>query len=400
MSIYEELGVRPIINAAGTQTRFGGAPLPEEVVASMAEASASCVRMEELEEAAGRVIAEVTGAEAGYVTAGAAAGITLAVAACLVRFDVARMDRLPDTTGMPNEVVVQRAHRNAYDHAVRAAGARFVEVGYLGYPGAGGTHPWQIEAAISERTVALYWACIDAKGVVSLEDLCRIAHRHKLPVIVDASAALPPAENLRRFIHAGADLVCFSGGKAIRGPQASGILCGRRDLIESVLLQHQDMDVHPETWSYRSRYLETGILPGPPHQGLGRGFKVGKEEIVGLVTALRLYVARDHEAERARWERQVWSVLEGIGGLAGVKGNYLCSPQRPVPTARLELDEATLGLTALDVIGCLLRGNPPVAVNEGAAREGALVINPMSLKEGDISPLVKRLREVLGGAKA
>src|SRR5438105_5621231 len=121
--VYEELGVRPLINAAGTQTRYGGVPLPQEVVQAMAEAASACVRMEDLQEAAGRVIAEVTGAEAGYVTSGAAAGLTLAAAACPAGLDVARMDRLPDTTGMANEIIVQRAHRNAYDHAVRAAGA-------------------------------------------------------------------------------------------------------------------------------------------------------------------------------------------------------------------------------------------------------------------------------------
>src|SRR4051812_40334820 len=174
---------------------------------AMADASTACVRMDELQEAAGRVIAEVTGAEAGFVTSGAAAGLTLAAAACLAGLDVGRMDRLPDTTGMPNEFIVQRAHRNAYDHAVRAAGARFVEAGYLGYPGAGGTHPWQLEAAITERTAAFYWATIDGPGVVSLEETCRIAHDHGLPVVVDAAAALPPPENLRRFIAAGADLV-------------------------------------------------------------------------------------------------------------------------------------------------------------------------------------------------
>src|SRR3989440_3920660 len=266
--VYEELGVRPLINAAGTQTRYGGGPRPQEVVQAMAEAASACVRMEDLQEAAGRVIAGVTGAEAGYVTSGAAAGLTLSAAACLAGLDVARMDRLPDTTGMANEIIVQRAHRNAYDHAVRAAGARFVEVGYLGYPGAGGTHPWQIEAAITERTAALYWATIDARGVVPLDEMCRIAHHHGLPVIVDAAAALPPAENLRRFVAAGADLVTFSGGKAIGGPQASGILCGRRDLIESVALQQQDMDVHPGTWTLRHRYLESGRLPGPPHHGI------------------------------------------------------------------------------------------------------------------------------------
>ena len=393
--VYEELGVRPLINAAGTQTRYGGVPLPQEVVQAMAEAASACVRMEDLQEAAGRVIGEVTGAEAGYVTAGAAAGLTLAAAACLAGLDVARMDRLPDTTGIANEVIVQRAHRNAYDHAVRAAGAHFVEVGYLGYPGAGGTHPWQIEAAITERTAALYWATIDARGVVPLEEMCRIAHHHGLPVIVDAAAALPPAENLRRFIAAGADLVSFSGGKAIMGPQATGILCGRRDLIASVLLQNQDMDVHPEAWTYRSRYLETGLLPGPPHQGVGRSFKVGKEEIVGLVAALKRYVRRDHAADRARWDEVVRAVLDGLADLPHVRGVYVCPAAHPVPQAHLAVDEATLGFTAFDAIRRLLEGSPMVAVNEGRAREGALVVHPIALRDDDVPRLVDRLRAVL-----
>lgn len=397
--VYDELGVRPVINAAGTQTRFGGAALPAEVVQAMAEAATCCVRLEELEEAAGKVIAGATGAEAGYVTCGAAAGITLGIAACIAGFDVDRMDRLPDTTGMPNEVVVQRAHRNAYDHAVRAAGAHFVEVGYLGYPGAGGTHPWQVEAAISDRTAALYWAMVDARGVVPLEEVCRIAHRYGKPVVVDASAALPPPENLRRFIAAGADLVSFSGGKALLGPQASGILCGRRDLIESVLLQHQDMDVHPESWTYRSRYLDTGILPGPPHQGLGRGFKVGKEEIVGLITALRRYVQRDHAADRARWDRLVRAVVDSLADVSGVRATCAVSLDQAVPRARLDLDEAALGFTAFDAIGELLDGTPRVAVSESAAREGALVINPLCLRDDDVAPLLARLRAVLGGSR-
>jgi D-glucosaminate-6-phosphate ammonia-lyase len=397
--VYQALGVRPLINAAGPQTRFGGAPLPPEVIQAMAEAATVCVRMDELQEAAGRVIAEITGAEAGYVTPGAAAGITLGIAACLARLDVDRMDRLPRTEGMPNEVIVQRAHRNAYDHAVRAAGARFVEVGYLGYPGAGGTHPWQIEAAISERTAALYWACIDARGIVPLEEVCQIAHRHNLPVVVDASATLPPVENLRRFIAAGADLVSFSGGKALMGPQASGFLCGRRDLIESVLLQHQDLDVHPETWTYRARYLESGILPGPPHQGLGRGFKVGKEEIVGLVVALQRFVQRDHAADRARWDRLVRAVLEGVADLPHVRGSSVCPPSQPIPRARLDLDERALGFSAFDAIRRLIDGTPRIAVGEGGAREGALLINPLSLRDEDEAPLVQRLREVLSATR-
>lgn len=396
MGVYEALGVRPLINAAGPQTRFGGAPLPREVVAAMAEASAACVRMELLQEAAGRVIAEATGAEAGYVTSGAAAGITLAIAACLAGLDVARMDRLPETANMPNEVVVHRAHRNAYDHAVRAAGARFVEVGYLGYPGAGGTHGWQIEAAITERTAALYWAVMDGRGIVPLDEMCRIARRHDLPVVVDASAALPPVENLRRFVAASADLVCFSGGKAIMGPQASGILCGRRALIESVLLQNQDMDVHPEIWTYREKYLETGLLAGPPHQGLGRGFKVGKEEIVGLVTALQLYVRRDHDVDRARWDRMVRAVVDGLSDVPFVRPARVGSPGHSVPRAILELDESGLGFTAFEAVRRLLDGTPPIAVNEGRVREGGLVVSPLSLRDEDVAPLVEGLRRALG----
>lgn len=392
---YDTLGVHPVINAAGLQTRFGGGPLPPEVVQAMTEAAGACVRMEELQEAAGRVIAEATGAEAGYVTSGAAAGLTLATAACLAGFDIGRMDRLPDTAGMANEVVVQRAHRNAYDHAVRAAGARFVEVGYLGYPGAGGTHPWQIEAAIGPQTAALYWATIDAQGIVPLGEFCRIAHRRHLPVIVDAAAALPPPENLRHFIAAGADLVSFSGGKALQGPQASGILCGRSDLIASVLLQHQDMDVHPETWSYRARYLDTGLLPGPPHQGLGRGFKVGKEEIAGLVAALRRYVQHDHAADVARWSHQLQAIQAGVEGLSGVRTTYAGPPAHPVPILRLDLDEVAFGCSSFAIIRQLLDGTPSIAVNEGRAREGGLLINPLALRDGDIAPLVVRLQAVL-----
>ncbi|MHB8621654.1 MAG: DegT/DnrJ/EryC1/StrS family aminotransferase, partial [Chloroflexota bacterium] len=241
--ILDRLGVRPVINAAGPLTRLGGQALSPEVLAAMAEAARSSVKMWELEAAAGAYIAEVTGAEAGYVTAGAAAGLTLAAAACIAGLDPARMDRLPNTDGMANEIVIQKPHVVSYTHALRAAGARLVEAGYMGYPGTGATYPWQVEASINERTVALAFQVVDAPNTVSLPELARIGQEHGLPVIVDAAAALPPAENLRRFINEGAALVTFSGGKAIGGPQASGIVCGRADLIRSIALQHQDMDV-------------------------------------------------------------------------------------------------------------------------------------------------------------
>ncbi len=246
-----------------------------------------------MQERAGAYLAEVTGAEAGYVTCGAAAGLQLAAAACLAGLDIRKMEQLPDTAGMPNEIVIQRCHRNAYDHALRSAGAALVEVGELGNPSGGYTAAWQIEAAIHRQTVAVHWVEMEAPGSVSLQDTVAVAHRHHLPVIVDAAAALPPPENLKRFIDAGADLVTFSGGKALRGPQASGILAGRRELIDSVALQHQDMDVLPETWALRHQFLESGKLPGPPLQGIGRPLKVGKEEIAGLVAAVRAYLQQE-----------------------------------------------------------------------------------------------------------
>jgi L-seryl-tRNA(Ser) seleniumtransferase len=247
----------------------------------MQEAARLSVPIEELQAAAGAYIAEVTGAQAGYVTTGSAAGLTLAAAACIAGLDPARMDRLPDTDGIPNEIIVHRSHQVAYNHALRAAGARLVEVGYIGYPGVGATYPWQVESAITNRTVAFFFQLVDAPNVVGLEEFAEIAHRHGLPLIVDAAGALPPAENLIRLVASGGDLVAFSGGKAIGGPQASGILCGRADLIQSVALQHQDMDVPPPLWGARGH---TGPLP---HHGIGRSMKVGKEEIVGLVAALR-----------------------------------------------------------------------------------------------------------------
>src|SRR5215217_7463847 len=191
MGVYEELGVRTVINASGTLTRLGGSRMAPEVLAAMTEAAASFVHIDELQANAGRVIAEATGAEAGYVVAGAAAGLTLGTVACIAGLDVGKMDRLPDTTGMRNEVVVQRGHRNAYDHAIRAAGVRFVEVGYLGYPGAGGTHSWQLAAAINERTAAVACPILDTLGTVPLPEVCQIAHERGIPVIVDA-AELPP----------------------------------------------------------------------------------------------------------------------------------------------------------------------------------------------------------------
>ena len=399
MGIYEELGVRPIINAAGPLTRLSGMPLSAEVAAAMAEAARRCVRIDELQAAAGGYLAEVTGADAGYVTAGAAAGLTLAAAACIAELDVAAMDRLPNTDGLRREIVIQRPHLTAYSHALRVAGAELVEVGYLGYPGGGASWPWQIEAAVTERTAAIAFSVGDAPGSAPLDEVVRIAHRHALPVIVDAAAALPPVENLRRFIAAGADLVTFSGGKAIGGPQASGILVGRADLIESVALQHQDMDVHPETWPWRDRYLASGRLLGPPHHGLGRSMKVGREEIVGLVVALRLYLASDHTAALAAQRAQLQTIVDAVADLKGVRAELLgeAGPARRYPVAVVHIDEAALGRSVESLVNALLEGDPPIGVSQQYLYRRAIGLTASAMRPGEESVVAARLRGLLRG---
>jgi len=391
-SIYERLGVRTLINAAGTLTRLSGSLMPPEVVEAMVEASRHFVAMEELQARASEIIAEITGAEAGYVTAGAAGGLTLGAAACVTGLDVERMNRLPDTTGMKDEVVVARSHRNGYDHAIRAAGVRFVEVGRP-EP----TVP-DIENALSERTAAL--AYVAGMPGPPLSEVSEAAHRKDVPVLVDAAAQLPPADNLRRFIREGADLVTFSGGKAIRGPQSSGILCGRRTLIAAAALQHLDMDVSYRTWTPPQRLIDKDLLTAFPEQGIGRGLKVGKEEIVGLLTALQLFVARDHDAEIAAQEAKARSIVEELADLPGVTTVFLPASESPRGRtyAVVTLDEGALGTTAYEVIEWLKKGDPAIHLSEHRAGTGTLMINPFNLVEGDEVRIVRRLREVLSGA--
>src|SRR5215212_5521185 len=394
MGVYDEFGLRTVINASGTLTRLGGSRMAPEVLAAMADAAASFVPIDALQARAGEIIANVTGAPAGYVVSGAAAGLSLGVAACVAGMDVATMDRLPDTSGLKDNVVVQRGHRNAYDHAIRAVGVHMVDVGYLGYPGAGGTQPWQIAAAISERTAAVACPILDTPGTVPLPEVCQIAHERGIPVIVDAAAELPPRANLRRFIAEGADLVVFSGGKAIGGPQASGILAGRAELIASVALQHQDMDVRPQTWSWRP-LLAAGRLAGVPQQGFGRSMKVGREEIVGLITALRHYAAGSDEEDLERWQRRLDPIAQVLEGIPEIRVSRHLPQRKPVPSLRIELEGDCAATRAYELVNRLLDGEPAIAIDQSHAEHGRLSINPQGLTAEEAAAVARRLREEL-----
>ena len=397
MSIYDRFGVRARINAAGLLTRLGGSLMPTEVLDAMTEAAGSFVDMAELQAAASAVIARHTGAEAGLVTSGAAAGLTLGAAACLAGLDPARMDRLPETDDIPNEILMCRTHRTGYDHAIRAAGARIREVGFNDRATGAGVRDvevWELEAAITPRTVAIAYMATPGSQPPFAE-VAGMAHRHCLPLLVDAAAQLPPAENLRRLVADGADLVVFSGGKAIRGPQGTGILCGRRDLIGSAALQQLDLDVRPETWRPPEAHLCRDALRGIPHHGIGRGFKVSKEEIVGLLVALERFVTLDHAAEQGRQEALLAAIRDTLSDAPHIRARLLSAAETGRdPLLEVRVDEATLGLSAFALSLTLQQGDPPVHVGERRAPEGILIINPVGLREGEAEIVATRLRAV------
>jgi L-seryl-tRNA(Ser) seleniumtransferase len=294
---------------------------------------------------------------------------------------------------MKNEIVVQRGHRNAYDHAIRAAGVTFVEVGYLGYPGAGGTFGWQIDEAINERTAAVACPIMETPGTLPLPEVAKIAHARGVPVIVDAAAQLPPRANLKRFIAEGADLVAFSGGKAIMGPQSSGILAGRADLIASVALQHQDMDVRSATWNKRG-LIEDRSVAGIPHQGFGRSMKVGREEIVGLVTALKIFAAGDDQRDAAEWTLRLDPIEQALIDLPYVQMKRV--EKNLIPQLVIEINEPAAGITAYEVSRQLLEGEPAVAVGESRAEFGALNVVSRGMTADEAEMVAGRFKQILG----
>lgn len=386
--LLDSLGVAPLVNAVGPATRLGSGVLAPEVLEAMREAAGVYVRMHELQAAAGAEIAALTGAEAAYVTNGAAGALLLAAAACIAGDDPALMNRLPDTAGARDEIVVHRGQRIGYDHALRTAGARLVEIGFPDL-----TFPYELDAAIGERTAAVAYFSNAGANALPLERVVEIAHARGVPVILDASLAVPPPANLRRFAALGVDLVAVSGGKWIGGPAASGFLYGRADLIRSVALQQQDQDVRIETW-HGAPLIADGTVAGPPHQGIGRALKVGKEEIAGLLAALRAYAVRDHDADQARWRADARAVVDACDGIDGVHAALLEADgrERGWPVAELDLRSPA---RAYAIVRALAEGAPAIALDEALAWRGLLRVTPTHLWEGEATLVASALAAAL-----
>ncbi|TYT61667.1 aminotransferase class V-fold PLP-dependent enzyme [Natrialba swarupiae] len=394
-AIYDELGVPSVINAAGTKTRIGGSRIRSEAVAAMQRASRSFVRLSDLQAEASSRIADATGADAGYVTSGASAGLALACAAALAGRDVERMAQLPDTTGIPDEVVMARTHRIGYDHAFRAVGATIVDVGtndrHLG-TGATNVEPWEIEAAISEETAAIGYV---QKPYTQppLEVVTDVAADYDVPVIVDAAAELPPAENLSRFVDEGADLVVFSGGKAIRGPQTTGVVAGRAELIESIALQHLDMHAAADVWTPPSGLVDVDQLDGVPRQGIGRSMKVGKEELVGLIVALESFLEEDHDERRRVWRERADRIAADLSDVAGLETAVTTGDGVSVaPEVVVRVDSDAARSSATNLVRALRAETPRIFVGSDRLEEGIVTISPLCLEAGEIDYVLERIR--------
>jgi D-glucosaminate-6-phosphate ammonia-lyase len=376
-TVYERFGVRPIINAQGTTTTLGGSMMLPEVAAAMVQASGSMVLMSELNDSAGEMISQLTGAEAGLVTAGAAAAMLVQAAAVMTGNDTQKVKQLPDTQGMKNEILILDHHKEiGYLQAWRTAGATLVVVSIDPDDSAAEAVSRIVDSASSNTAaigyIASRWLRPDPLGF--LPALTKAAHSAGIPVIVDAAAMLPPATNLRRYSGEGVDLVCFSGGKAIRAPQSTGILAGSRELIEDARLN------------------------AAPNSGVGRSAKVCKEEIVGLMTALQLYVERDHEAEERIWRARAEIVATTLKDVPGVRAAVLQDDHsRPVPETAIFFEEGYRGPTGEQVAQLLLEGEPRIVMGAASARGEDLFVNPHNMAEGEDEIVGARLRAVLSG---
>ena len=366
--IYRAIGVTPAINASGTTTAYGGTKLRSEVMYVMNKAATVLVDIHELNRKVGALIAEAIGAEAAFVCSGSAGGLVLQAAACIAGSDPARMAQLPDTTGLKDQIIIQNSHRFAYDQAYRVAGAKLVGVGT-----GRSCHPWQLEAAYTERTaaVAYLFSPFLTRKAIPLEDVCESAHSRGVPVIVDAASMLPPRANLHKYLAMGADMVVYSGGKSIRGPQGTGILCGRVDLIEAA------------------------VANAAPGQFLGRGMKVAKEEVVGLLHALQIFMGEDEEAENECFYEMGRTVVDALIEFPGLDVEVRHDRHDyHIPIAVMTFTDDWNGPSRDEITARLADSDPRVYLHT-LGNPDELGVDPTNLNDGDLDIVIKTIREAL-----
>ena len=358
---FRELGIRTFINASGTYTALTASLTPPEVIKAVNYAALQYVRLDELHEKVGERLSELLKCEAAMVTAGAASAITLGTAAVITGGDSKKASMIPnDLSGMKSEVIIQKTHRVGYDHAIRNCGVKLVEV----------ETKKELEAAINENTAMLwFYNNQNPIGKVRDEEFVAIGKKHGIPTFNDCAADVPPVENLWKYTQMGFDLVCFSGGKGIRGPQSAGLLLGRKDLIRAALRN------------------------APPHgDTVGRGMKVNKEEILGMLVAVELFLDKDHEAERKMWEDQVQMIHDAATSVHGVKGEiHVPEIANHVPSLKISWNNKVKA-TPPEIREALRNGHPSIETMGG---KDTIDITTWMMVPGEERIVAKRLKELL-----
>ncbi len=359
--LYASLGVKPVINGVGVVTVLGGSLMPPEVVRAMEEASRFFIPLPELEKKVGARIAALLGAPAAMVTCGAASAISVGTAACLSQGDPNKLRQLPGRDGIRYEVVQQKSHRSGYEHQMELCGAKIVWV----------ETRKELEAAITKKTGMMFFLNkAEPNGQIAREDFIRIGKERGVPTMNDAASDATPKENLFKYTEQGFDLVIFSGGKALRGPQATGLLLGRKDLIEAALPAMS------------------------PFGGIGRGMKVGKEELCGVLAAVERYLKVDHQAEFRVLEDRVAHIRQALKGISGIETErHIPVIANEVPHVIVQWDESARGLSSQQVTEKLLSGDPPIHVQRPGA--GRLLISVWMMRGDEHRIVGRRLREIL-----
>lgn len=388
----ELFGIPSIINGVGYATRVSGSCPHPDVIAAMSAASAQYFEIDDLLTAASSLIASATGAEAGIVTCGAGAALSLATAACLAGNCPEIMDQLPDVSGCErDEIIFPIPGPFDYDHALRLAGAKLKLINYHAADAL-----QQIENAITPRTAAIGYVWLRINEKPDLPALVELAHRHKLPVIVDAACALPPMENLTTFSKAGADLIAYSGGKHLGGPQASGILCGRTELIRSAWVQMVDMDVREGTWSLQ-HWISQGWLSRAPRHGIGRSMKVSKESIVGVMAALKRYESRDHAAEYSAWDSVIEKIYQGVRDLPELKFTLqkFGMNGQPYPNLKIESGDRPDGMTVRELLLSLRSRRTKIILAEDEQTPDRAILFSQCLQPGNELEIVTAIQQAV-----
>jgi len=362
---YAELGVTPVINAEGTMTVLGGSLIRPEVEAVMAQAARHFISIPELEAAAGKRISQMLKLPQGYsalVTSGAAAAIQSGLAGILTRDNESLIKQLPDLTGMKSVVIIQKSHRNPFDHQLRATGVKLIEI----------ETREQLHRAVNDRTAMLHFSNFaNAAGQIKVDEWPKLAKQYNVPCMIDAAADTPPVSHLWDYANMGFDLITFSGGKAMRGPQCAGLLIGHEDLVHYALLNN-------------SPYEDT----------LGRGQKVGKEEIVGMIKALEIYLAEDHDALTREWQSRLETISRQITKIPGVTTAFFTPDvANHVPHMSITWD-SRVSISPQEVSRLLRSGQPSIVIGGGEGRPG-LGISSFMLQSGEDQIIADHLSKVL-----